>query len=197
MGIMKLSEEKKGYPVRKKRSSFWMHEPELVFNALCLRRGESFLDLGCGPGDYSIEAARRMENSGVVYGVDVAEKMIKHLQTEADALGMRNIRTKQADITHTLPFTDHYFDVCLIATVLHIPGVSNNMKGVMAEVHRVLKPSGRFVVIDCNKNDLSMGPPEYMRLSAEEIVDCAMECGFEKTGQMDFGFNYCIQFGIR
>lgn len=39
-------------------SSFRMHDPRKVFNALALERGDVFLDLGCGPGEYAMEAAR-------------------------------------------------------------------------------------------------------------------------------------------
>jgi len=38
----------------RKPSSFFMHDPHLIFEELDLKEGDSFLDLGCGTGDYTL-----------------------------------------------------------------------------------------------------------------------------------------------
>ncbi|WP_207679872.1 class I SAM-dependent methyltransferase [Desulfonema magnum] len=195
-----MNEENKschGHGQKKRRSSFQMQDPEIVFDALALKEGESFLDLGCGPGDYSIRAAKQVDVSGTVYALDASESMIEALKKEAAYLGIKNIRPMVADITEPLPLADNQADVCLIATVLHIPPVTRNMGKVITEVRRILRPSGRFAVIECSKKDLSFGPPEYMRLSAEEIEEAVMPQGFEKIKLTDLGFNYYIEFAVK
>ncbi|NLE05482.1 MAG: class I SAM-dependent methyltransferase, partial [Crenarchaeota archaeon] len=51
-------------------SSFWMHDSKTVFDEINLKPGETFLDLGCGNGDYSIYASKIVETSGTIYAID-------------------------------------------------------------------------------------------------------------------------------
>jgi ubiquinone/menaquinone biosynthesis C-methylase UbiE len=173
-----------------------MHDPELVFNLLDLKKGDVFLDLGCGPGDYAIEASRIVGNSGAVYALDKWQYLVVRLRERADSHGLKNIRAVVSDVTAPLPVTDDCVDVCLMATVLHIPAVAKRMGAVFSEVRRVLKPGGRFAIIECKKEDMPFGPPKNMRLSPEELESAISECGFEKVSLVDLGYNYMIQFCI-
>ena len=177
-------------------SSFWVHDPELVLNALDLKAGDVFLDLGCGPGDYAIEASRIVGNSGFVYALDKWQYLVDSLRKEADSKGLKNIKAVVSDITGPLPIKDGCVDVCLMATVLHIPAVARRMRAVFSEVRRVLKTSGRLVIIECKKEDMPFGPPKNMRVSPEELENAISECGFEKVSLVDLGYNYMIQFCI-
>ena len=47
-------------------SSFDLQDSKLVFRELKLNKGVSFLDLGCGAGDYVIQASKIVGNSGIV-----------------------------------------------------------------------------------------------------------------------------------
>jgi ubiquinone/menaquinone biosynthesis C-methylase UbiE len=176
-------------------TSFWMHNPEVIFKELKLSDGGCFLDIGCGMGDYSIYAAKIIGDSGTVYALDRVEKLIEELREKTLALGLSNIKAIAADITSPLPVKDGCVDVCLVATVLHATGLAKG-KELFREIHRVLKPSGRMVTIDCSKKDDSFGPPMEMRLSPEDIEAAATQCGFEKIGRLDLGFNYMIQFAV-
>ena len=178
-----------------KPTSFWMHDPEVIFKELKLSEGDCFLDIGCGVGDYSIYAAKIIGDSGMVYALDRVEKLIDELKEKAESMKLNNIEAIAADITIPLPVKDNCVDVCLVATVLHAIGLANGKK-LFEEIHRVLKPSGRMVTIDCSKKDDSFGPPIEMRLSPEDIEAMAAQCGFAKVGQVDLGFNYMIQFAV-
>ncbi|QHI68310.1 class I SAM-dependent methyltransferase [Tichowtungia aerotolerans] len=97
-----------------------------------------------------------------------------------------------ADITQTLPVPDSSVDVCFVATVLHIPGVKKHADQLFAELRRVLVDGGTAVIIECSSKDLSFGPPEAMRLSADEVEAMAARCGFVAAKRVDLGFNYLI-----
>ena len=182
--------------VRNKRgpSSFWMHDPEKVFNALALDPGDYFLDMGCGPGDYSIEASGRVGDSGMVYAIDRDKIMIKELEATACEKGISNLNTIQADIIKSLPITDKCIDLCFIATVLHIPAVLKNMPVLLSEVCRVLKPGKRLAVIECKKEEMPFGPPRDMRLSSTDIENLIKRYDFKKSSVLDLGYNYMVQF---
>ncbi len=61
--------------------------------------------------------------------------------------------------------------------------------GFFSQTHRSKRGS-----IDVKKEDTSFGPPLHMRLSPEELEHSAREQGFEKTKQLDLGYNFMMQF---
>lgn len=171
-----------------------MQDPDIIFDELMLKQGDVFLDIGCGAGDYSIHASKIIGDSGKVYAVDRQEKSTAVLRERVEELGIKNIKVSASDITKTLPIKDRSIDVCLIATVLHALDFDKYKENIFKELMRVLKPSGRLAIIECGKKDLSFGPPEQMRLDAEQIEESAVKSGFKKIGFTDLGFNYLIQF---
>lgn len=175
-------------------SSFWMHDPEKVFAELKLTPGDRFLDLGCGPGDYSLRASRAVGESGLVYALDRQKEAMDQIKKKMISEDCSNIKAIQADITQTLPIDDGCIDVCFMATVLHILQVKRAGLTLFKEIHRVLKPGGRYAVIECKKEDQPFGPPKHIRLSPEEIGDAVRGHGFKKMDLADLGYNYLIQF---
>lgn len=101
-------------------SSFWMHDATVVFEALALKSGDTFLDLGCGPGDYTLAAARIVGPSGRIIAMDKWPYQIDALRNTASSQGPDNINAMVGDITKTLPVGDRSVDLCLLSTVLHI-----------------------------------------------------------------------------
>jgi len=178
--------------LRRGPSSLRMHDPEVVFDQLSLKPG----DLGCGPGEYTIHAARLVGDSGVVYALEKWAYMIDGLTQEAAAQGLANLKPMTADITQPLSIKDKSIDVCLLSTVLHIFDLSKIEKTLFNEIRRVLKPDGRVAVIECKKEDQPFGPPKHMRLSAEDLEASFVRYGFEKIRLTDLGFNYMVQFRI-
>ena len=184
--------ERKG--MRRGRSSFWMHDPELVFDALSLKEGDIFLDMGCGPGDYSIRASEILGDSGIVYALDRWQDVIDDLAEKVGSRGLVNVRSIVSDITKRLPVDDKSVDLCLLSTVLHTFDLAYVESPLFDEIHRILKCGGRLAVIECKKEEQQFGPPLSMRLSPEEVERSAIRYGFERVGLVDLGFNYLIMF---
>jgi ubiquinone/menaquinone biosynthesis C-methylase UbiE len=173
-----------------------MHDPELVFAALGLKQGDVLLDLGCGPGDYAIEAAKVVGDSGTVHGLDRSEEAIERLTKQAKSQGLGNIKPVVSDITRPLPIDYACIDMCLMATVLHVPDVVRSEDGLLEEIRRVLKPCGRVAIIECKKEDMPIGPPLSIRLSPQEVEALMTPHGFERTSEVDLGYNYMVQFKV-
>jgi len=108
---------------RHRPTSFWMHDPAWVFDELKLGEGDTFADLGCGVGEYTLQAANIVEPSGVVYALDQQPALIEELRMKIQIRGWTHVRAQVADVTASLPIVDASVDVCLLATVLHIPEV--------------------------------------------------------------------------
>ena len=96
------------------------------------------LDVGCGKGKF----CRKIKDIGFdIIGVDPSKELIKKA-----AENNKDIKFIEASAT-SLPFSDSEFDFIICIEVLeHIPDTEKAIK----EMTRVLKPQGRFLIIDKN-----------------------------------------------
>lgn len=178
----------------RRRSSFLLHDPCVVFDELKLENGDRFLDLGCGPGDYSMAVSRIVGNSGLVYAVDKSPMMVACLAEKAVAEGLGNIKALVSDITEKIPVEDNSIDTCLLATVFHVPDVAQKSMTLFAEIRRVLKPFGIMAIIECKKEAVSFGPPLDLRWSPKEIEAVLPGEQFQRIKLVDLGNTYLVQF---
>jgi ubiquinone/menaquinone biosynthesis C-methylase UbiE len=63
-----------------------------------LRPGMRVLDIGCGPGDVSLVAARLVGPAGTVLGVDAASDVVEVARTRAAEQGLATVKFEQATI---------------------------------------------------------------------------------------------------
>ena len=111
------------------------------FLAHYLKPGVSIIDGGCGPGNITIEIAKKVA-PGVVVGIDADEASLAMAKELAKQQGVSNITFKQGDI-YNLPFKDESFNIAYSHAVL-----SNLKEPVQAliEYKRVVKPGGIVAV---------------------------------------------------
>jgi len=107
--------------------------------------GESVLDVGCGTGSLAIVAKRQVGAAGRVFGIDASPEMIARATSKAARAGI-DVRFQQA-LAEALPFPDAQFDVVLSTLMLHhLPRKVRQQ--CVRDIRRVLKPSGRLLVVD-------------------------------------------------
>lgn len=130
-----------------------------------LKLGEKILDLGCGRGQETIEAARLIGNKGYAWGLDVTPRMIE--------LAIKNAKLERI---HNIDF--------ILSTMIKIPMGENTLDVVMSncainhvedktrvysEIYRLLKPGGRFIVSDI----MTEFPlPQSIKEDPEAIAAC-------------------------
>jgi ubiquinone/menaquinone biosynthesis C-methylase UbiE len=109
-----------------------------------LQRGESVLDVGCGTGTLAI-IAKHGVGTGAVHGVDASPEMITRARHKAQRARVDvGFHVASAD---ALPFPDDHFDIALSTVMLHHLPRAVRVAAVR-EMRRVLKPSGRVLLVD-------------------------------------------------
>ncbi len=99
--------------------------------------GERVLDVCAGTNAIGIALLER-EPTLEVHAIDRSAEMQDVGRQRAEARGFR-IRSTIADV-HSLPYPDNYFDI----VTLQFASRHLRVKRVFEEIHRVLKPGGRF-----------------------------------------------------
>jgi ubiquinone/menaquinone biosynthesis C-methylase UbiE len=135
-----------------------------------IRPGQTVLEVGPGPGYYSIEAARIVGPGGRLVCVDLQRGMLEILSDRMDAVGEDNVDMAVADAVH-LPLRTGSIDRVFLVTVL---GEVPDQDAALDEIKRVLQPEG--LVGFCE----SWGDPDIVFLGKLRSM-CARH-GFEEVG---------------
>ncbi len=127
-----------------------------VLSMLALEPGEHVLDVGVGPGLLAAEMAAEVGAGGRVCGIDVSDSMLALAASRApdpDAAPLELARGGAEEI----PYDDGSFDVVVTTQVLeYVPDVPR----ALAEIHRVLKPGGRVLILDTDWDSLVWHAPD-------------------------------------
>ena len=115
-----------------------------VADALPLDEAESLLDVGCGTGTLLAELGRR-HPSVALAGIDADPRILVRAHEKLTSARVR------ATLVHAyaqhLPFPAGTFDAVVSTLIFH--HLSTPLKhAALREIHRVLKPGGRFLLAD-------------------------------------------------
>ena len=100
-----------------------------------IKPGHHVLDYGCGPGSFSIEAAKLVGEAGKVFSVDIHDSAMESVKQKARAEKLANIVSIQADSPERLETES--FEVVILYDIFHD---FSDPDAMLREFHRVMKP---------------------------------------------------------
>ncbi len=106
------------------------------------------VDIGCGDGYLAVEAARWARH---VTGIDRSDDVLERAKTLAAKRQVTNVEWRKGDLSR-LPLRDASHDVALLSQSLHH---ASDPERAIAEAVRVLRPSGRLLLMDLKAHDQS------------------------------------------
>jgi ubiquinone/menaquinone biosynthesis C-methylase UbiE len=140
-----------------------------------IRPGECVLELGPGPGAFTLNAAQRAAAEGRLIAVDIQPKMIAQVEQRVREAGLTNVETHVAS-AHALPLDDGSVDRAFLITVL--PEIPDPARA-LAELYRVLRPDGVLSITE------EFYDPDYLFLPETiRLVEAAGFCFEERFGNV-------------
>ena len=120
-------------------------ERRQMVNDLNIKPGDLILDLGCGPGLWTVLLAEKVGPNGKVIGIDSAPELLNYAIKNLKKEPLRDlIEFKKADFVD-IPYRDDIFDLVFFGNCFAY--VSNHSQ-ILAEMKRVTKPGGRIAAKD-------------------------------------------------
>lgn len=104
---------------------------------------KTILDVATGTADFAMECAKLGPEK--IIGVDISEGMMKFGREKIKKAGLEKLITLEYGDAETLAFPDNTFDAIVVGF-----GVRNfeNLEKGMINLHRILKPGGKLVILE-------------------------------------------------
>jgi len=153
----------------------------LLLEALDLEAGQTICDLGCGNGFYTLELARRVGPTGVVYAVDIQPEMLRMLAEAAGREGLTNIRPVLGTaIDPRLPAAS--VDLCLCVDVYH---EFSHPEPMLARIRASLAAGGRLALVEFRGEDPAVPIKPLHKMTKQQIRRELEAAGFRVAGEFD------------
>ncbi len=105
--------------------------------------GQKVLEVGSGPGFFTVPAAEIVGESGLVYALDDNPFAVEYVRLKVEKKGVRNVEVLLADASKTgLP--DGVVDMVYLFGVFH--ALHDQLDSVLNEIHRVLGADGTLSI---------------------------------------------------
>lgn len=157
-----------------------------IVNQFELELGMRAADLGSGSGYFTVEVARAVGEGGLVTAVDILETALETVRERTAGAGLKNVQLVRAnlEVIGSTFLADDSQDFVLLANVLF----QNDQKlEIIKEAKRILRTSGKMVIVDWEKGAGGLGPPDEYRTPKESILGLASQEGlnYEKDVVVD------------
>lgn len=157
----------------------WFQNPERILRPY-VKEGMTVLDLGCGPGFFSIPLAQMVGESGKVIAVDLQEGMLQKLKEKISGTELEK-RVALHECEEDKIGVAENVDFVLAFYVVHeIP----DQHKLFDELVKILRPNGQLFIVE---------PPFHVsKKDFSETIKRAVESGFKEIERPNLLFNKAV-----
>ena len=121
----------------------WLQNPRRILGAY-VKEGMTVLDVGCGPGFFSVELAGMVGKTGRVIAADLQEGMLGKLKEKirgteiAERIHLHKCAADKIGVAEGVDFVLSFY------MVHEVP----NQEEFFKEIYSILKPNGQYLVVE-------------------------------------------------
>ena len=160
-----------------------LHKPEKIFGGL-VSEGQTAIDLGCGPGYFSLRLAKMVGDSGRVIAVDIQPEMLEMVKRNAARQGLQERIETHVSGSDSLGLTEKADFVLAFWMVHEVP----DQGAFLRQVVQLLKPGAKFLLVE---------PIFHVNAAKfKKTLDIAQAAGLKPIGEMKVRISRAMIFGI-
>lgn len=142
---------------------------ERMINLIKPTSDDIALDVATGGGHTAIALAKYVKQ---VVAIDITPEMLAEAEMASNQESVSNISFRTEDV-HNFNISDSQFDIVASRFAVHH---FSNVKRALREMCRVLKPGGKFYILDCSVFDGEEPEKEINRI--ELLRDSSHQCSY-------------------
>ena len=120
-----------------------------ILKASGITPGVGVVDVGCGTGFLTRQAALLMKGQGKIVGVDLSDSMLEKAKDKLAKLGLLEAVELRVGDAENVPVEDGFADAVVGNMILHH---CQRPRQAISEMTRILKDGGRIAVADLEKH---------------------------------------------
>jgi len=141
-----------------------LHNPQKILGNY-VKEGMTVLDLGCGPGFFSIEMARIVGDSGRVIAADLQDGMLQKLKFKIQGTTLdKRIMLNECE-EDKIGVSEHVDFILAFYMVHEVP----DQKKFFREIKSILKPNGKTIIVEPKLFHVSKGAFKETIMKVKEI----------------------------
>lgn len=121
----------------------WLQNPQKILKPF-IKEGMTVLDLGCGPGFFSIDMARMVGRSGRVIASDLQEGMLRKVKAKIERTELEERIALHKCEAHRIGLFEKVDFILLFYMVHEI----SDKEEFFREIRSILKPNGRVLMVE-------------------------------------------------
>jgi ubiquinone/menaquinone biosynthesis C-methylase UbiE len=152
---------------------------EFVYRALPTVKGDSAVDLACGPGHYTLCLCRYLGVQKIT-GIDLSPGMVEVANKNAEAQGLgRSADFRVGDVTHLDDLPAGKVGLASFTGAAHHMPSLEIVRAILREMDRITRPDGLIMVMDLARLRTAKLTARYVQILGQDYIERGLPNFFE------------------